>query len=330
MEKSGKWIFGIGVSAIALVVAFWGVRPERILEALSGAKYFYLIPAILVIFLGLVARARSWQILLGFRVPLRRVFYALNEGYLLNSVLPLRLGELGRAYLVSQDLQISAGHVLASVVVERIIDTLISFLGLMLALPFLISPSWTQSLVRVVGAILVLIALTLALLLTQRQRLIRLLSRLPGTGYWGLDHAADEFIKGLELLLNTGRLLRATFWSLIAWGTAWLQIWLLLRMFGVSGSIVISLFVSGVIAFGAALPSSPGAVGVYELSAIAGLMVFNLPREIALSFAVVAHILQIALTGGLGAWALAREGQTLMGLAAKTQTFIRKLQKRPV
>jgi len=62
---------------------------------------------------------------------------------------------------------------------------------------------------------------------------------------------------------------------------------------------------------------------------VAGFLVFGYPRETALSIAVVAHILQLSMTGAFGGWALAREGRTILGLAAKTQDFIRRVQERP-
>jgi uncharacterized protein (TIRG00374 family) len=330
VEKARNWIVGLIISALALVVAFWGVKPERFLEALSGADYILLIPAALVILLGLIARACSWQTLLRSQIGLRRTFDALTEGYLLNTVLPLRLGELARAYIVSQSMETTASFILATVLVERIIDTLVSLIGLIVALPFVISPSWTQNLVIGVIVILVIIVLFLALLLSQRRKLLQILRKLPGGGFWGLDEAADEFIGSLNVIMDLGLLLKATFWSLMAWATTWLQLWILLTMFGIHGSVIVSLFVSGVIAFGAAVPSSPGAIGVFELSAVAGLLVFGYPREVALSFAIVTHFLQLFMTGTFGAWALAREGRTIMDLATKTQNFFRRVQNRVV
>jgi uncharacterized protein (TIRG00374 family) len=330
VEKTRNWLVGIVISALALVIAFWGVKPERFFDALADANYILLLPAAFVILIGLFARARSWLTLLRDQISLRQTFDALNEGYLLNTVLPLRLGELARAYIVSQRMEASASFILATVLIERVIDTLVSLIGLLVALPFVIIPDWTQNMVKIVVGVLLIIVFFVGLLLTQRMRLVQLLRKLPGGGLWGLDAAADEFIGGLNNLLDLRVLLKAAFWSLMAWATTWLQLWILLAMFGIHGSLIVSLFVSGVIAFGAAIPSSPGAIGVFELSAVAGLLVFGYLREVALSFAIVTHILQLCMTGIFGAWALAREGRTILDLAAKTQNFFRRVQKKPV
>jgi hypothetical protein len=307
----------------ALVIAFWGVDPSRLVAALGKAKPMLLLPAALSILVGLFARARSWQILLHGRVSLRRAFDALNAGYLLNIVLPFRLGELGRAYILGRRPPLTTGQVVATVVIERVIDTLVSLGGLAVALALVVTPAWAQSLVAWISLAVLLGLGALFLLMARGDRLAALLRRSPVPMVTGFAGATDEFVRGLELLSQPRRVLRAAFWSLMAWATAWLQIWLLLRAFSIHGSLVVSLLVSGVIAFGAAVPSSPGAVGGYELSAVAGLMIFGYQREPALSVAIAGHGLQLLVLGGLGAWSLAREGETLAGLAARARAALR-------
>ncbi|MGD8555527.1 MAG: lysylphosphatidylglycerol synthase transmembrane domain-containing protein, partial [Anaerolineales bacterium] len=159
------WVVGILISLAALVVAFWGVQPGRFLNKIAQANYVYLIPSALLLLLGLLARARSWQVLLGDQVGFGRAFSALNEGYLLNNMLPLRLGELGRAYMVSQGQPIGSAKALATVVMERIIDVVVSLAGLLLALPFVVAPQWARDVAWAAGGVLVAVVFLLAMLL---------------------------------------------------------------------------------------------------------------------------------------------------------------------
>ncbi len=314
---------GLLVSAAALAGAFWGVRPERFLQLLVQADYLYLLPAAALILMGLAARARSWQILLGEGVPLRRAFSALNEGYLLNNVLPFRLGEVGRAYMVSRRSRVSAAEALSSVLVERIIDVVVSLSGFIVAFFFVVSPGWARQVAWAAGGTLVIALAGVLLLVSRRHQLRRLLEGLPRR-WLPIGRLADTFVGGLgRQLSEPRRLARASFWSTVAWGTAWLQLWFLLKAFGSMGTAIVSLFVLGVTAFGAALPSSPGAIGVYELSTVAGLMVFDYPREVALGVAVVSHGLQLGIMSLLGAVALARDGETVLGLAGEAQALLR-------
>jgi len=327
LENARSWIVGLLVSLVALAIAFWGVQPERVVQVVKAADPIYLIPAVGMIVVGLFARARSWHVLLGERAPYGKVFWALNEGYLLNNVLPLRLGELGRAYSVSQSGQVTGGAALATVVIERLIDVAVSLAGLALAISAMAAPVWAGQVLQAAGVVLAVLLLGTTVLALNQKNVMRLVDHLPGAGWMRVLKTMDDFARGLGEAARPSRLIRSGAWSLLAWVTAWISLALVMRMFGLPSSPVILIFVTGVTAFGAALPSSPGAVGVYELSTVAALLVFGVPQAVAVSLAVLAHALSLVTTGGLGAIGLAREGRTILGLAEQAQKFFRRAQE---
>ncbi len=325
--RPSRWLLGIVISLAALALAVRGVPPGRLSASLGSARIELIGVAAVFVLIGLAARARSWQILLGDGIPISSAFSALNVGYLLNNALPFRLGELGRAYLIGRNTEgrISASRALSSVVVERLIDVVVSLTGLVAAIPFALSAPWAPSVAW--AAALAAAGLYLALYLAARfrSRLVPMfssaLSRVFGGRLSGLSRLVDSFLSGLEVLRNPRRLGGAAFWSAIAWLTAWAQIWLVQRAFGVEGGST-ALFALGVVAFGAAVPSSPGAIGVYELSVVAALLAFNIPRETALSVALVSHACVLGVTSLLGAVSLAREGQSLSEVARSAQRLV--------
>jgi uncharacterized protein (TIRG00374 family) len=329
--KSGGWVIGVGISVAALILAFWGVQPGRFVQVLREAHYLYLLPAMGLMLLGLVTRALSWRVLLGERVPFGRAFSALNEGYLLNSVLPFRLGELARAYLVGRGWDITGADALSSVVMERMIDVVVSLVGLLASLPFIVNPQWAQGVALAAGAGLGLATLGIWLALRIQDRIMGVLHRRLGGRWASIAESVEVFLVGIRRLTGQpARLLLAAFWSSMAWLTMWLLIWLLLGMFGHRASWAVPLFTAGVIAFGAALPSSPGALGVYEVSMVAGLLVFDYPRESAIGVAIIAHGLHLLMSGGIGAVALARDGQSVVALAGRAQAFFQRTKDAQV
>lgn len=330
-NKPGGWVIGVGISVAALILAFWGVQPGRFLQVLGDANYLYLVPATGLMLLGLVTRALSWRVLLGDRVPFRRTFSALNEGYLLNSVLPFRLGELARAYLVGRGWNITGAEALSSVVMERLIDVVVSLVGLLASLPFVVNPRWARGVALGAGAGLGVAAVGIWLVLRYQRPIMDVIRRRLGGRWVSIADSLETFLAGIRKLAGQpGRLLLAGFWSSMAWLTMWLLIWLLIGMFGYQATWVVPLFTAGVIAFGAALPSSPGALGVYEVSMVAGLLVFGYPRESAIGVAIIAHGLHLLIAGGIGALALARDGQSVMALAGRAQAFFQRTKDAPV
>jgi len=321
-----RWLIGIAISVLGLVAVFWGVQPERMLTVLSKATRAYLIPAEFVLVAGLVARAISWRILLAEKLPLRKVFDVINIGYLLNALLPFRIGEVGRAYLMSQNRAISAPKTFGTIVVERFLDISISFSALLVVLPSVVNPEWTNNLLFGVGVGILLLAGGSLILLRGRQSILRIMQKYSRFGLQRLVGMTEEFISGLEAFGRPSVILRAALWSFLSWACVWLQLLFLLQFIGSPAPIPVLLFVAGVIAFGVALPSSPGAIGVFEFAAVAGFLIMGYSREVALSVAIVWHVMLLANTALFGGWALAREGGSIFGLARKAQALLQNNQ----
>ena len=85
---------------------------------------------------------------------------------------------------------------------------------------------------------------------------------------------------------------------------------------------VVGFFALVVCGLGASVPSAPASAGVFELSVVAALSVFQVNSSLALSYALAYHLVLFGLTGVLGALALAREGESLTHLARVAQEIL--------
>jgi len=88
----------------------------------------------------------------------RTTFLTINEGYLLNNFLPLRLGELGRAFLLSRKSDLTFMEILPTIVIERIIDVAFSAIILLSAIPFVVGASDTAKKTAFIAGGLVVLA----------------------------------------------------------------------------------------------------------------------------------------------------------------------------
>lgn len=327
MKRSWSWTIGAVISIAALTLVFWGVRLGDVWRSLQSGQYVYLAPATGMLVLGLLTRAKSWHTLLGRQVPYWKAFHSLNEGYLLNNVLPFRLGEIGRAYLVSRGQVLTGSQALSSVLVERLIDLTVSVSILLLSLPYAISASWATDAARASVVLAVVLYLGILATVYQKDRVLQIirwvLDRMPAAFARIFSKRAESFLDGLASIKDGRRLLRATFWSAMAWGTYGVECWLVLKIFFPSPSLAAVAFLLGVTAISAAVPSSPGAVGVFEASAVAALLAFDYPRPAALSFAVTLHLSVLATTCLFGAFGLAREGESLLSVAHSARAYFR-------
>jgi hypothetical protein len=122
------------------------------------------------------------------------------------------------------------------------------------------------------------------------------------------------FLSGLAVLTDLRCFLYAIFWSVLDWGIAVVQYYILTLAFFPHAQPLWAAFSLGVVALGIAAPSSPGAVGVMELSLVGALSAFGLDASTSLALALTAHLGNYLLTGILGAYGLSQDGETLSSL----------------
>lgn len=330
MKRVVQLSIGVLFSLLAFALAFRDVNLADLGAAFTRANYLYLIPATFLTFLGLLARSRSWQIILGGNIPFWRVFDAINQGYLLNNVLPFRLGEVGRAYLISRNQKISAIQVLASVMVERVVDLVMVIVMLMAVFPLVIGVPWARSAALGAVALGLMAIIGMSVVANTRTQVLQLLHHVVTRLGWHIETweaRAQAFLDGLAALQNLGRALQAAFWSGIAWVLAALGTWLLLLAFVPTTSLEAGVWALGILGLGAAVPSAPGSMGVYEAALVLALQVVGVEHSLALSFALVHHAMNFTLTTILGNIALSREGETLAHLAKAAQHFFENRRK---
>ena len=98
-------------------------------------------------------RGVVWRTLLQERASYSQTFFSVTEGYLLNNFLPFRLGEVGRAYLLSQKAKLDFWSVFSTIFIERALD-----LALAVGLPEVGLPAWILGVQIAAGVFLPLLA----------------------------------------------------------------------------------------------------------------------------------------------------------------------------
>ena len=316
MKKQWKLWVGLVVSAAALALALRGINLRQVGETLAQAEYVYLVPATVAMLAYLVARSVRWRLLLGPEVSLVRCFWVTNVGYLVSNVLPFRLGDPARAVVIGQGGKISTAAALSTVVVERVLDMLMVVALLAGVTPFVSGVGSAMSAGLVAGgAVLVALAvlLTLAFRPDWGRRLVRrVLGWLPRLDSERWARALDGLFEGLAPLRSGRKGLALLAWSVVTWALVVAYYWALMRAFLPRPPALAAPFLACVVGLGMAVPSSPGAVGVFHAVARYGLTApFGIPVDQAVTVAFAIHAFQYVLMCVLGLVGLARESISL-------------------
>jgi glycosyltransferase 2 family protein len=318
---------GLLVSAVSLAVVLYFIDLRELGEALRLADYRFIGAGMLVTFTWLAVRGKVWQTLLPAHVPYRTVFLTLSEGYLLNNILPFRLGEVGRAFLLSRKTPLRFWQIFSSILIERALDMAFATALLLGTLAYVVGGDWARQAAVGVAIIVVIGLAGLYLIARNQEWALRFFgsisTRLPILNRVG-GNILPAFLSGLSVLTDGKRFLQAIGWMVFNWGLGVLQYLVFLLAFFPDARLLWAGFSLGAASLGIAAPSSPGAVGVLELTLVAALSLFNLNPSFAFAFAVTVHFMNYLVIGILGAYALSKDGETLSGLYRQARNMLQK------
>jgi uncharacterized protein (TIRG00374 family) len=349
VRKKRTWI-GIAISLLCLYLVLHALDPEALVEALGQANFLYLVPALAVYFCGVWLRSLRWRLLLGPalraaqagqaaghtvvsqpatagrgpgprgshvlpppppRLPSTgRLFRVLVIGFTVNNLLPARLGEIARAYLLWRGERIEAGATLATIVLERVLDglTLLTFAGIAaLVVPFpgrIQQAAWVTAgvfLLAVVGLVVFMLWPTPFVALAVR--VLRLLP--PRFGELG-ERLVRTFVDGLAVLRQARALASVLALSLLAWAAEATMYYVIMLGFPFPARPEAALLGAAAANIGTMIPSSPGYVGTFDLPLqIVLVEVFGVPLALATSYTLVLHaalVLPVVVLGLFFIW----------------------------
>lgn len=293
---------GLLLSALLLWWAVRGVDLRAAWAAARGASAGWLFAGVAVATTMFAVRVPRWQQLLraadGTPLGAGPAWHGIAIGFMANNLIP-RSGEFLRAWTATRLAPFSFTASLSSVAVERVFDglTLAAMLAAALLSPALppdamLGETSLRTLAARAGVACVVLFAAALLMVAMPARAERLARRaIPWTAL--ADRVAGiirGIAEGLGAMRSPGRLAAVASWSVVLWGVGALSFWLVARSFGLELSVGAVLLIQGVLAFGVALPSTPGYVGVFEALIVAVLTLFGVDRDLAFAYAVTYHV----------------------------------------
>jgi len=332
MKLDWRGALGIVVSVALLAYTLRNESPADIWRVIMASNIGLLLLATFVATLVFPLRALRWRVILEpiGDIAYRPLWRSTAIGMMVNNVMPARAGELARAYALSKTVpMVPFTAALASLVVDRIIDAVVvvGLLGLSMVLsPFAASTTIlgqpVTRLAAITGIISVAALLVLSALALFPERVVALfdvvVSRTPRM-HRLLRPFFVSFVNGLGALRSPGRLLRILGWAIALWLVNALAFWIAFLAVGIEVPFTAALFVQGLVAIAVAAPSAPGFFGVFEVSAVAGLALYGVPSDLAVSWALGFHILTFLPITLIGLFYFGQIGLHFRDLGAATQ-----------
>jgi len=313
----GRSAIGVLVSLVCIYLVLRGVDLGKTADLLGSAKPAWLALAVVGVVADLFFRALRWQCLIApiCRVPLRRLSAYMLVGYLANNVLPARLGELVRSHYLGDREGISRSATLGTVVVERIVDTVI--LVAIGAASILILN------VRGVVVSAVLVGVAVAGLLCVALAVALAAHRLPGAerGAAFLNRwprvvgIATRLRDGLRVAALPRTLAVSAVLSVAAWSCTVLAVLAVGQALGLQLTLGEGALLAAGTNLATAVPSGPGYLGTFEIAGQSIATAFGIPAATGLALALLIHVLTLAISSIGGVVALIRLGWSRRAVA---------------
>jgi len=258
-------------------------------------------------------------------VEFKHLFSASAIGLMANNLLPARLGEIARAWVIGEKAGISKTASFATIIVERMFDgfTMIFFLLVVLVSGNLDLPAPMGKIAYAAVTFYFLALIFLFMLRFNRHRASSVMnvltSRLPAGASAKVDRALRSFTEGLTVLKRPRDIAAAWLLSFLVWLPNIIVMHMIIRSFGLDVSSMATITVFIIVIFGIMIPSAPGFIGTVQYCFVIGLGLFGVPESEALSVSIIYHAGTFIPLTAAGLFCLAREGMSFSGLKAAVE-----------
>lgn len=335
MRVNWRGVLGIALSAGFLYWALHDIKWADVRMHLERSNLWLLIASALCATIIFPLRAIRWQIILQPVIPDVKygpLWRATCIGMMVNNVWPARIGELARAYAITrEERRLSFSAAFASLAVDRVFDTVIVILLLVVSLFDPALPSASAEVSRRLTQTLVVVSIAGAAVLA----VLYLLVFLPGVVISWYELVTRRvaprfeargremlvaFASGLSVLRSPSRFVAVFLWTLAHWVVSALSFWIAFEAVGINASFYTALLVQGVIVISVALPQAPGFFGVFEAAARWTLVsVYAVGAERAITWAIGYHLLSFIPITIIGGWYFVRMGLHMGQIRSETE-----------
>jgi uncharacterized membrane protein YbhN (UPF0104 family) len=291
---------GIALGALAIAYLVREVRPDEVWQQISLVW-----PAPLALALGLqvispVVRTRRWQAISGGSrvLPFGHALRSLLIGQALNLLLPVRVGDVTRAWVVGRQTGQGTAYALYTVLVEKALDTAALLVSLVLLAAWGPWPPWlARSGIVVSLAILVITGAALAGVWRWRRSAGREATTAhAGLRGWAVQHLlvpADALLRQLAVAAADGRLAQMAAWTVVSWGLGWATNLAVFWSLGLPLAWTAALLVLVAIYAGVVVPAPPTRVGLWHLLVALALAQYGIESRPAVASGVVLHLVVV-------------------------------------
>ncbi len=288
-------------------------------------SWTYLVLSVLSAYLFAMSRALRWKLMVSKHRPIRlfRCVALYSAGQILNIVMPVLTGQVGRMFLFARKEGLRKTFVFSAIILEVLFDALSLVTFLFLTSLAFVFPEGYRTLSAIIAGVTIVILIGLYLILRFRLRLEEcgrrhLRHRWPGA-YIVIRKFIRSFTKGIETLRSSQHFIGTFMTSLLSWTAHTFAIYFLLMAFDFALPLAAAAAIMIINTLALMIPITPGNAGTFEVAVSASLAAFSVGRSDAVLFAVALHLIDLLPLFSLGFFYLRLEKVSIREIRTRHQ-----------
>lgn len=315
--KRYKILIGIIISAVLLIAIFYSIDISILFQILKSFNYHILFILLLLYIIDIFIRSLRWKLITGIKssTSWRAFFSALSIGFMTNNLFPAKIGEIIRSEIIVKKTNQGRSFIYGTVFIERLLDSLILLFFLSISIVFsetLLLLIKDQFYIIISGFIFVIFVIIIFYKSTRITNI--LFSIFPEKIKVRVLLIIDKALSSLKFLKSSHTSLKVFTLTILLWALTLFNFYLIMWSLNINLPFYAYFFIISFGALGMIIPSSPGNVGVYHAVSMSSLMLFGVEKEVALSYAIISHALDIFPSYILGLITLTHSNISLFNL----------------
>ncbi len=299
-------IIGTIISAIFVYLSVKNVDFRQIVNSFKNADIKFVIITLLILLLLQFLKSYRWGVILS---PLEKInqltlFSVTSVGFFMVLAIPSRVGEFAKPFLISRKSDIRLTSAIASIFVERVLDSIALLLMFILVLSNIELPKWLVN-TGVIFFTIVLSILVCMIFLALNRTYASIfmdffLKWFPEKISDIIKSLFDHFVDGFKMLANIKLIFFVSLLSLIIWVIEAFCAYSMFYVLNFKLPLIAGFALIVILALGLVVPTAPGFVGNWHLFCVVALALFNISKTDGMTFAILFHFLYVGITVFLG------------------------------
>lgn len=323
MKNKRVVIIGSIFSLFFIGILFYFVDFKNVIKVLAQFRTKYIVILLVVYMTSMFFRSFRWYLIINhkYEVKFKDIFNALALCYMVNNLLPAKIGEFVRIIYISKIYKNSKSFLLGTVVVERFLDVIVVCLFLFFSVFFsnTIQGIIGQNKIKLIFIFLVLSTVCYLVFKTEAMR--RIFNIFPERLSKRLHSMFQSFESSFIIINSPFTMIKVCSLSLVIWFLTCVMSYTVLHGLNITIPFYAYFFVVSAGVLGMVIPSTSGGIGVYHAVSMSSLLLFGVHKDIAITYAIISHAFDFIPNVILGVVILIKNHYSLITLTKEAESI---------